>query len=111
MHDADFATTLLNGWKRTSEREDDGSSAIDLLREGGLEFKYFRGRCLEASDQTGDDFEIECITFHDGSRALRLAEHGSVLEFAKWVAVAPSPRGAKSSPTCLAIRDQHGQVN
>jgi hypothetical protein len=89
MHDAEAATTLLNRCRLTKEELDGEPSALDMLREGGLPFKHFRGVCRNASEPVGDCMEIECLAFGDGSHALRLVRPGSRLDSALWTAVAP----------------------
>jgi hypothetical protein len=89
MHDAEAATTLLNRYRLTEEGLDGEPSALDMLREGGLPFKHFRGVCRNASEPIGDGMEIECLAFGDGSHALRLGRPGSRLDSATWTAVAP----------------------
>lgn len=71
------------------EELDGEPSALDMLREGGLPFKHFRGVCRNVSEPVGDCLEIECLAFGDGSHALRLVRPGPRLDSALWTAVAP----------------------
>jgi len=89
MHDAEVAATLLNRWQR-SNRSDGSTSAVDLLREGGLSFKRYAGVCTDTSDEFIDGVEIECLTFSDGSRALRMKPRGAIDSSIGWASVAPS---------------------
>ena len=99
MHDAEIAATLLNRWQRNN-RSDGFEQAVDLLREGGLSFERYVGICPETSDEFVDGAEIECLTFADGSRVLRLRNRAMVQSSTGWAAVPPLPKDDdESGPT------------
>jgi hypothetical protein len=89
MHDADIAATLLNRWERDNKQPDGSISAVELLREGGLDFTRYHGVCMSSSDEFSDGVEIECLTFGDGSRVLRLVPRGTDWVSIPWASVAP----------------------
>jgi len=90
MHDAEAAAALLNRSQSREEGLDGEPPALDLLREGSLSFRHFRGVCRNASEPVDDGMEIECLAFGDGSHVLRLGQPGSKLDSALWTAVAPA---------------------
>ncbi|SAL71704.1 hypothetical protein AWB74_04244 [Caballeronia arvi] len=89
MHDAEIAAKLLNRWQRNDGPGGAVQQAVDLLREGGLAFKHYFGVSPDTSDEFIDGVEIECLTFDDGSRVLRLNPRGAVSHSIGWAAVAP----------------------
>ena len=88
MNDAQIAATLLNRWQRNDKHESE-VRPTDLLREGGLSFKHYAGVSRDTSDEFPDGVEIECLTFDDGSRVIRLTARGAVGHSMSWAAVAP----------------------
>lgn len=88
MNDAEIAATLLNRWQRNNQHESEARPA-DLLREGGLSFKHYVGVSRDTSNEFADGVEIECLTFDDGSRVIRLTARGAVGQSMRWTAVAP----------------------
>ena len=88
VHDADVAATLLNRWQAKSGPLEGTASSYDLLREGGLEFTLVRG-LLGHGDDSCDGMEVECLSFKDGSRALRLVRTRPAHDLTRWAALGP----------------------
>jgi len=89
MFDAEIAATLLNRWDRMPAHED--PSPLDLLREGKLHFKRERGE-VRAEDGPSANWRlsVECLTFADGSRALRITDPDAQHDWSRWVAAEPA---------------------
>ncbi|MDH6148632.1 MULTISPECIES: hypothetical protein [Paraburkholderia] len=88
MFDAEIAATLLNRWdlKRASPGD---RPPLNLLQEGNLHFKY-QGGNIGADDSAADRcLRVECLTFPDGSRALRVAESDGQSGWSRWTAAEP----------------------
>ena len=89
MNDAEIAATLLNRWQRSARADGSIQQAVDLLREGGLSFRPYKGVAPETSDDFTDGAHVECLTFDDGSRILRLMPRGGARMPIGWAAAAP----------------------
>ncbi|CAB3756417.1 hypothetical protein LMG29542_02860 [Paraburkholderia humisilvae] len=88
MFDAEIATTLLNRWERMPRT--DGVSALELLREGKLAFSHHRYTAARVNDTCDSGaFDIELLTFDDGSTALRLSAAAQLAAWSRWVAIDP----------------------
>ena len=94
MHEAEIAATLLNRWQRNDRSSGSIEIAMNLLREGGLSCTHYSGVSTDTSDEFTNGVEIECLTFDDGSRVLRLNPRGAVRNSIGWAAVAPLPRAS-----------------
>ena len=88
MFDAEIAATLLNRWDRKRACPGD-PSPLELLREGKLHFKH-EGGDVHAEDTAADRrLRVECLTFVDGSRALRVTEANGQSGWTRWTAAEP----------------------
>ncbi|MFL9966957.1 hypothetical protein PQR02_39715 [Paraburkholderia sediminicola] len=88
MFDAEIAATLLNRWERKPADPGDQPS-LELLREGKLRFRH-EGGAVHADDTAADRrLRVECLTFADGSRALRVAEASGQTGWTRWTAAEP----------------------
>jgi hypothetical protein len=89
MFDAQIAATLLNRWDGKHACPD-GQPPLELLREGKLQFNHEGGE-VHANDAPADRrLRVECLTFADGSRALRVAAAGGQNGWTRWTAAEPS---------------------
>jgi hypothetical protein len=88
MHDAEIAITLMNRWERR-ETIEAGQSAVELLREGELDFRHFTGQLVAGSTPREHGWTFECLEFDDGSRAFRLADTVESCARTPWAAIAP----------------------
>jgi hypothetical protein len=96
MFDAQIAATLLNRWDDKGACPG-GQLPLQLLREGNLHFKH-EGGDVHANDTPADQhLRVECLTFADGSRALRVAEGDGQSGWTRWTAAEPI-RKLKTSP-------------
>jgi hypothetical protein len=88
MFDAQIAATLLNRWDARRACAD-GPPPLELLREGKLHFEHDGGE-VHANDISADRrLRVECLTFADGSRALRVAPAGEQSGWTRWTAAEP----------------------
>lgn len=87
-HDAEIAITLMNRWQRAGGRLDTCASHLQLLQEGGLRFEATRAVLNDGATEL-DHVEIECLTFDDGSRALRLVRAEPTRHLTSWSALSP----------------------
>ncbi|CAM2159158.1 protein of unknown function (plasmid) [Pararobbsia alpina] len=86
VHDAEIAATLMNRWDPNG---DAGEGALQLLKEGRLNFTMEHG-VFERPDATLDHaLEFECLVFEDGSRILRLVNTHTAQGLTPWFNVAP----------------------
>lgn len=88
MFDAQIAATLLNRWdgKRACP---EGQPPLELLREGKLHFKH-EGGDVHANDTPADGrLRFECLTFTDGSRALRVTDADGRSGWTRWTVAEP----------------------
>jgi hypothetical protein len=88
MFDAEIAATLLNRWHRKRAHPGD-PPPLELLREGKLHFRH-EGGDVHANNIAADRrLRVECLTFADGSRALRVAEASGQTGWTRWTAADP----------------------
>lgn len=88
MFDAEIAATLLNRWDRKRAYPGD-QSPLDLLQEGKLHFRH-EGGDIHSDDTAADRrLRVECLTFADGSRALRVTDAGEQNGWTRWTAAEP----------------------
>jgi hypothetical protein len=87
MFDAQIAATLLNRWDGTPASTE--SPSLELLREGKLSFKHEGGEIQTNGTPANPRLLIECLTFVDGSRALRVAEANGKSGWTQWTAAEP----------------------
>ena len=85
MFDAEIAATLLNRWNDKLPE----SSSIDLLREGSLAFRRHTANLLVDPMSGEGSLELECLTFEDGSRAMRLLCSDGICARTRWAAMEP----------------------
>jgi hypothetical protein len=107
MLDAEIAATLLNRWDRKPPPAGNWSP-LELLQEGKLHYTHGRGE-FRARDEAGlatKSTHIECLTFADGSRALRITSAEGQNDWSRWVAV-EMPRRCEIS-TCEEHVDVSG---
>lgn len=92
MYDAEIAMTLMNRWDDGRMNRHDATSVVTLLREGGLQFRWLRGfvETGRTSDCSLDGWELECLMFEDGSRALRLMRSPPNCAVTRWTAMQPT---------------------
>jgi hypothetical protein len=88
MFDAQIAATLLNRWDGTRASPEELPS-LELLREGKLNFKHEGGEIQTNGIPANPRLLIECLTFVDGSRALRVAEANGKSGWTQWTAAEP----------------------
>ncbi|HEX2652648.1 MAG TPA: hypothetical protein VL598_05935 [Trinickia sp.] len=89
MFDAQIAATLLNRWD-AGRACADGPPQLELLREGKLQFKHEGGE-VHANDIPAERrLRVECLTFADGSCAIRVAAVGGQSGWTQWAATEPS---------------------
>lgn len=88
VHDAEVAATLLNRWQAKSGELASSDSPFDILREGGLEFTLLHGLLAHADDSC-EGMKVECLSFKDGSRALRLVRSRPTPDLTRWAALGP----------------------
>jgi hypothetical protein len=88
MFDAQIAATLLNRWdgKRACP---EGQPSLELLREGKLQFEQEGGEVHAHGTPADRRLRIECLTFADGSRALRVADANGSSGWTQWTAAEP----------------------
>jgi hypothetical protein len=86
MLDAEIAATLLNRWDWQSAPVED-RSPLDLLQEGKLYYKHEGGEVRAAEGHSAPVLRIECLTFDDGSRALRIRGTDRQHDWSRWTAV------------------------
>lgn len=102
MFDAEIAATLLNRWDVRHASTGD-HPPLELLQEGKLHFKRGGGD-IRTEGPAGDRrLRVDCLTFADGSRALRVAEaeeHG----WSRWTAAEPSRNSERST------RIEHAEI-
>jgi hypothetical protein len=91
MFDAQIAATLLNRWDGTRASREEPAS-LDLLREGKLNFKHEGGEVQTNGTSANSRLLVECLTFADGSRALRVAEERGKNGWTQWTAAEPGSR-------------------
>jgi hypothetical protein len=89
MLDAEIAATLLNRWDRKGEHPED-RSPLDLLQEGRLHFKRGEGDIRAGDPAAGSCLRVECLTFADGSRALRVSDAEEQRGWSRWTAAGPA---------------------
>jgi hypothetical protein len=88
MLDAEIAATLLNRWDRKRACPG-GQPPLELLREGRLHFRH-EGGDVHADDTPADRrLRVECLTFTDGSRALRVTDADGQSGWTRWTAAEP----------------------
>ncbi|WP_042320235.1 hypothetical protein [Paraburkholderia caledonica] len=105
-HDAEIAVTLMNRWQRSGGESDNRTSHLQLLREGGLSFEATRAGFKNAAAEWSR-VEVECLTFTDGSRALRLVHAEPTRLLTSWSAVWP----LRPVSSCRSVSVCDGQVN
>lgn len=88
MFDAEIAATLLNRWDRKYAYPGDRSS-LDLLQEGKLHFRHEGGDVHAHGTDAGRRLRVECLTFTDGSRALRVTDADGQSGWTRWTAAEP----------------------
>ena len=102
MFDAEIATTLLNRWERMPRTE--GLSALELLREGKLAFRHHRCTTARVNDtRDSGAFDIELLTFDDGSTALRLSTGAQLAAWTRWVPIDPVTDEAQAPPYAIDL--------
>ncbi|BCG03983.1 hypothetical protein PPGU19_085510 (plasmid) [Paraburkholderia sp. PGU19] len=89
MFDAEIAATLLNRWDSKGAHPE-YRSPLDLLQEGRLHFKRDAGDIQARDFATDGCLRIECLTFADGSRALRVADAKEQNAWSRWTAAEPA---------------------
>jgi hypothetical protein len=102
MFDAQIAATLLNRWHGTRASQEEPPS-LELLREGKLHFKHEGGEVQTNGTPADPRLLIECLTFADGSRALRVAEANGKSGWTQWTAAEPLS-GREQHPSPAAPR-------
>jgi hypothetical protein len=88
MFDAEIAATLLNRWDRKRACHAD-QSPLALLQEGRLNFKHEGGDIHADDPAVGQRLRVECLTFADGSRALRITDADGQSDWSRWTAAEP----------------------
>jgi hypothetical protein len=88
MFDAEIAATLLNRWDRKRAHPGDQSS-LDLLQEGKLHFRHEGGDVHAHGTDADWCLRVECLTFTDGSRALRVTDADGQSGWTRWTAAEP----------------------
>ena len=88
MLDAEIAATLLNRWDRERAYPGDQSS-LDLLQEGKLHFRHEGGDVHAHGTDADRRLRVECLTFTDGSRALRVTDADGQSRWTQWTAAEP----------------------
>jgi hypothetical protein len=88
MFDAEIAATLLNRWDRNKHAH--ARSPLELLREGKLHFKREGGEVHAEDSHSATRLRIECITFTDGLRALRITDADDDHGWSQWIAAEPT---------------------
>jgi len=85
MFDAEIAATLLNRWNDELTE----SSPVELLHEGMLTFHRHTANLAIDQVRGEGSLELECLTFADGSCAMRLLCPGGVCARTRWTATEP----------------------
>jgi hypothetical protein len=88
MFDTEIAVTLLNRWDRKRAYLGD-QSPLDLLEEGKLHFWHEGGDVHARGNEAVRRLRVECLTFTDGSRALRVTDADGQSGWARWTAAEP----------------------
>jgi len=88
MFDAEIAATLLNRWDRKRAYPGD-QSPLDLLEEGKLRFWHEGGDVHAHGNEADRRLRVECLTFTDGSRALRVTDADGQSGWTRWTAAEP----------------------
>jgi hypothetical protein len=88
MFDAEIAATLLNRWDRKRPCPA-GQPSLEVLREGKLHFRHEGGDLLADSTDADRRLRVECLTFTDGSRALRVTDGDGQGGWTRWTAAEP----------------------
>src|SRR5260370_35538871 len=88
MFDAEIAATLLNRWDRKRAYPGD-QSPLDLLEEGKLRFWHEGGDVHAHGNEADRLLRVECLTFTDGSRALRVTDADGQSGWTRWTAAEP----------------------
>lgn len=106
VHDAEIAATLMNRWGTAGIHSE---SALELLKEGRMQFTAERG-ILQTTDTTlRNPVEFESLLFDDGSRILRLVCAHTAQGLTPWSSVAP-PTGVLDDRNRAAdSRRTHGR--
>jgi hypothetical protein len=87
MFDAEIAATLLN--RRDDKLSAHDYSSLNLLHEGKLTYCRHLGTLHVAPVCSAIGLDLECLTFADGSHALRLLHRGGAAGRTRWAAIEP----------------------
>jgi hypothetical protein len=96
MFDAEIAATLLNRWEFKRANPGD-QSPLDLLREGKLHFKHEGGHIRTDDPAAERRLRVECLTFTDDSRALRVTDADGQGGWSRWTAAEPIRKSQMSA--------------
>jgi hypothetical protein len=88
MPDAEIAVKLLNRLLLSPGAM--SSQYLDVLREGRLSFSHLIGRVMVDDLSLAYPFDLEMLTFSDGSRALRMCAEGGPGRWTDWTSLAPA---------------------
>jgi hypothetical protein len=95
MLDAEIAVKLLNRSLLSSGTMI--SQYLDVLREGRLAFGHQIGRVMVDDLSNSYPFDLEMLTFSDGSRALRICTEDVPGGWTDWTSLAPAQTESRSA--------------